>query len=60
MLASWAQIWVALMSLAITSLEVKLSVVPGWKCSGQMMADCFDVSDGTENDGKDTMLSASG
>jgi len=29
----------------MTSLEVKLSVVPGWKWSGHMIADCFDVSD---------------
>lgn len=34
------------MSLAMTSFDVKLSVVPGWKCSGQMMADCFELSVG--------------
>lgn len=34
------------MSFAMTSFDVKLSVVPGWKCSGQVMADCFEVSVG--------------
>jgi hypothetical protein len=34
------------MPWAMTSFEVKLSVVPGWKWSGQMMADCFELSPG--------------
>lgn len=32
----------------MTSFEVKLSVVPGWKWSGQIMADCFEVSVGND------------
>jgi len=39
MLASRAQICVLVKSLAMRSLETKLSVVPGRKCDGQLIAD---------------------
>lgn len=43
MLARRAQICVLVMSFAMRSLETKLSVVPGLKCSGQVIADCVDM-----------------
>jgi hypothetical protein len=46
MLFKRAQICEAVMPWAMTSFEVKLSVVPGWKWRGQMMADCFELSPG--------------
>jgi len=36
------QIWVEVREGAITSLETKLSVVPGRKADGQIMADCVE------------------
>lgn len=36
------------MPWAMTSFEVKLSVVPGWKCRGHMMADCFVLSENAD------------
>jgi hypothetical protein len=39
MLANRAQIWVLVRSLAMRSFETKLSVVPGRKCCGQLIAD---------------------
>jgi hypothetical protein len=41
----WVQIWEAVMPWAMTSFEVKLSVVPGWKCRGHTIADCFVLSE---------------
>jgi hypothetical protein len=43
MFASRAQIWVLVRSLAMRSFETKLSVVPGRKCLGQVMADWVDI-----------------
>ena len=45
MSASFAQIWEEVRSFAITSLVMKLSVVPGRKCLGQMMADWVGLED---------------
>lgn len=38
------------MPWAMTSFEVKLSVVPGWKCRGHMIADCFVLSENADTD----------
>ena len=32
----------------MTSFEVKLSVVPGWKCRGHIIADCFVLSENAD------------
>lgn len=36
------------MPWAMTSFEVKLSVVPGWKCRGHIIADCFVLSENAD------------
>ena len=38
------------MPWAMTSFEVKLSVVPGWKWRGHTMADCFVLSENADTD----------
>lgn len=38
-----SHICVLVMSFAMRSLDTKLSVVPGWKCLGQMMDDCVAI-----------------
>lgn len=43
MFARRAQICVEVMSLAMRSLETKLSVVPGRKWSGNVMEDCVTI-----------------
>ena len=38
------------MPWAMTSFEVKSSVVPGWKCRGHMIAGCFVLSENADTD----------